>query len=71
MLSKLKDRIFPCEKLMKRLMESHAESVRQNNEAHTKLLNACNERSCPVEKGGKPEKFQDIFFANTNTVRVR
>lgn len=41
MLDKLKNKLFPCEKVMKRLIDNHAESVRLNNEAQERLVTAC------------------------------
>lgn len=39
--AKLKNRLFPCEKVMKRLMENHAVSMQLNQEAHERLISAC------------------------------
>lgn len=49
MLDRLKHKLFPCERVMKRLMESHAESVRKNQEAHDRLVTAC--QADPKKKG--------------------
>lgn len=49
MFDKLKDKLFPCEKVMKRLLSNHAESIRLNSEAHERLVSAC--QADPKKKG--------------------
>lgn len=64
MLGKLKERLFPCEKLVKRLMDSHADSIRMNNEAHERLQKVCRTKEdCePKEEKTKSERLQDAFL---------
>lgn len=49
MFDKIKQRLFPCENIMKRLMSNHAESIRLNGEAHERLVSAC--QADPKKKG--------------------
>jgi hypothetical protein len=66
MFANLKHKLFPCERIMKRLMDSHAESVRKNNEAHEKLLTVCNEKTCKIKDGEDFEVMEDVGFFNLN-----
>ena len=60
MIEKLKLRLFPCEKITARLMEGHAESARKNQEAHERLIAACEKGD---ENKKKCEPLLDFAFA--------
>jgi len=46
MLAQIREKLFPCEKVMKSLMADHAESVRKNRSAHENFRVVCGEGFC-------------------------